>query len=86
MPRRRLGVHRTVRAFGSVTAAYEAGRPSYPEPALAWLSATAGIGPGCDVLDLGAGTGKLTRLLVEPANGKADRIAPLSYRTSPTYT
>jgi SAM-dependent methyltransferase len=47
-------------AFAEVAAAYERGRPGYPEDAVRWL---AGDKP-CDVVDLGAGTGKLTRVLV----------------------
>ncbi len=47
-------------SFGSAAAAYERGRPGYPDEALDWL-----LPPGARrVLDLGAGTGKLTRLLV----------------------
>jgi SAM-dependent methyltransferase len=47
-------------AFAEVAGAYERGRPGYPEDAVRWL---AGDQP-CDVVDLGAGTGKLTRSLV----------------------
>ena len=48
-------------SFGSEAAAYERGRPSYPPDAIDWL-----LPPGArDVLDLGAGTGKLTTRLVE---------------------
>ena len=46
-------------SFGGVADAYERSRPGYPEAAVAWL---AGSTPG-DVVDLGAGTGKLTRSL-----------------------
>ena len=64
--------------FGAEAAAYERGRPGYPDDAAAWLVATLGLGPGRCVVDLAAGTGKLTRLLVrsgarvvavEPADG-----------------
>jgi SAM-dependent methyltransferase len=49
------------RSFGSAAAAYERGRPSYPPEAIDWL-----LPPGAQtVLDLGAGTGKLTTRLVE---------------------
>jgi len=44
--------------------AYERGRPEYPAEVVALLAAELGIGPGRDVLDLAAGTGKLTRALV----------------------
>jgi SAM-dependent methyltransferase len=47
-------------AFAEVAGAYERGRPGYPEQAVRWL---AGNAPA-DVVDLGAGTGKLTRGLV----------------------
>ncbi len=47
-------------AFAEVASAYERARPGYPEEAVRWL---AGDEP-CDVVDLGAGTGKLTRALV----------------------
>ncbi|WP_163765007.1 class I SAM-dependent methyltransferase [Mycolicibacterium parafortuitum] len=48
-------------SFGAEAAAYERGRPSYPPEAINWL-----LPDGAhDVLDLGAGTGKLTTRLVE---------------------
>lgn len=50
-------------SFGSAADAYERGRPGYPEEAIDWL-----LPPGArDVLDLGAGTGKLTRQLTSRA-------------------
>ncbi|HEU0191942.1 MAG TPA: class I SAM-dependent methyltransferase [Mycobacterium sp.] len=48
-------------SFGSQAAAYERGRPSYPPEAIDWLLPSGAR----DVLDLGAGTGKLTTRLVE---------------------
>lgn len=48
-------------SFGSQANAYERGRPSYPPEAIDWLLPT----KARDVLDLGAGTGKLTTRLVE---------------------
>ncbi|QNE20276.1 class I SAM-dependent methyltransferase [Kribbella qitaiheensis] len=42
-------------SFGAVAAAYDAGRPTFPAEALTWI-----LGPGrLQILDLGAGTGKL---------------------------
>lgn len=46
-------------SFARVADAYERARPGYPADAVLWL---AGATP-CDVVDLGAGTGKLTRSL-----------------------
>jgi SAM-dependent methyltransferase len=59
-------------AFAEVAAAYERGRPEYPEEAVRWL---AGDEPR-DVVDLGAGTGKLTRALVELGH-RVTAIEPL---------
>jgi SAM-dependent methyltransferase len=47
-------------SFGEVADAYERARPGYPDEAVRWL---AGSEPR-DVVDLGAGTGKLARALV----------------------
>lgn len=47
-------------SFAKVADAYERGRPGYPEEAIRWL---VGDEPK-DVVDVGAGTGKLTRSLV----------------------
>ena len=47
-------------SFAEVADAYERARPGYPDDAVRWL---VGERP-CDVVDLGAGTGKLTRTLV----------------------
>ena len=49
--------------FGAGAEAYERGRPSYADDLVAWLVDRLGIGPGRTVVDLAAGTGKLTRLL-----------------------
>ena len=48
-------------SFGSAASAYERGRPSYPPEAIDWLLPRGAR----KVLDLGAGTGKLTTRLVE---------------------
>jgi SAM-dependent methyltransferase len=48
------------RSFGAVADAYDRGRPGYPLEAVRWLLGTAPL----DVVDLGAGTGKLTETLV----------------------
>jgi SAM-dependent methyltransferase len=46
-------------SFGAVAEDYERGRPGYPDRVVE----VAGLPPDADVLDLAAGTGKLTRLL-----------------------
>jgi len=49
-------------SFGAAAGAYEAGRPDYPRAAVAWMLApVAGASPP-RVADVGAGTGKLTRV------------------------
>jgi SAM-dependent methyltransferase len=52
------------RSFETVAAAYERHRPDYPEEALRWAVDRLGLSGSARVLDLGAGTGKLTRGLV----------------------
>ena len=47
-------------SFGAAAAEYDAARPSYPAEAVRWA-----IGEARRVLDLGAGTGKLTRVVLD---------------------
>ncbi|MGA8258281.1 MAG: class I SAM-dependent methyltransferase [Nocardioides sp.] len=51
---------RHARSFGGVADAYDRGRPSYPDDAVTWLTGPEPL----TVLELGAGTGKLTERLV----------------------
>lgn len=63
--------------FGAQAGAYERGRPSYPADAVAWLIDRLAIAPGSRVLDLGSGTGKLTRLLV-PSGADLVAVEPVA--------
>jgi SAM-dependent methyltransferase len=60
------GVHRAAAVgFDRAAQAYEVGRASYPAAAVEAILAFTGTAPGRTLLELGAGTGKLTRELVE---------------------
>jgi len=67
-------------SFGGVADDYDAARPSYPPEAVRWI---VGAQP-LEVVDVGAGTGKLTRVLlelghavtaVEPSGALRDKLA-----------
>src|SRR5688500_13886027 len=70
-------------SFGGVADEYDSARPGYPDDAVAWL-----VGRRrASVLDLGAGTGKLTRSLVaaghdviavDPSEPMLDRLVAAS--------
>ena len=62
--------HPQSRSFEQVAELYERVRPSYPEEAVDWLADQLRIDGASTVLDLGAGTGKLTRAFV----GRAARV------------
>jgi ubiquinone/menaquinone biosynthesis C-methylase UbiE len=65
------------RGFGSASDAYERGRPSYPAEALALLAGELALGPGATVVEVAAGTGKLTRLLT-PTGARVVAVEPVA--------
>lgn len=56
--------------------AYERARPGYPPDAVAWLVERLGIRSDSCVVDLGAGTGKLTELIV-PTRARVIAVEPV---------
>jgi SAM-dependent methyltransferase len=79
-------LHPLAARFGSVADAYERGRPDYAPALVGALAAELGVAPGAAVLDLAAGTGKLTRALlaagldvvaVEPQAPLRERLAAI---------
>jgi SAM-dependent methyltransferase len=72
------------RGFARAADEYERGRPTYPPAAIAFLARVLDLAPDRSVLDLAAGTGKLTRALaptgarlvaVEPVAAMRDKLA-----------
>ncbi len=60
-------LHATAAAgFGSTGALYERARPAYPPATVTRLGEVLGLVPGSTLVELGAGTGKMTRLLARP--------------------
>ena len=50
--------------FSQEAQAYARGRPGYPDALVPWLRGQLQLGPGKAAVDLGAGTGKFTRLML----------------------
>jgi ubiquinone/menaquinone biosynthesis C-methylase UbiE len=60
-----MTVHESSRGYEGSAGVYIAGRPGYPPEALAWLREVLGVGPGRRTLEVGAGTGKFTQILMD---------------------
>ncbi len=63
MTRRGARKERLARTFDRSASMYERGRPDYPVAAIRFVASTFGLGRGSVIVDLAAGTGKLTRVL-----------------------
>jgi ubiquinone/menaquinone biosynthesis C-methylase UbiE len=71
------GVHPAAAGgFSAAASEYERARPGYPDEAIAWIVERLALGPGKNVLDLAAGTGKLTRALV-PSGARVIAVEPI---------
>jgi len=68
-------LHPATRGFAAADV-YERGRPDYPAAAIARIVSRLELGRGRTVLDLAAGTGKLTRLLV-PSEANLIALEPV---------
>ena len=72
-----MSVHETARrGFANAADVYEESRPSYPQAAVDWLADQLELRPRSTVVDLAAGTGKLTRLLT-PTGATVIAIEPV---------
>jgi SAM-dependent methyltransferase len=56
--------HPESRSFELVADLYERARPEYPQEAVAWVASKLSLDSDSTIVDLGAGTGKLTRALL----------------------
>jgi SAM-dependent methyltransferase len=63
--------------FGRGAAAYELGRPGYAADAIDWIADRLRLAPDATVVDLAAGTGKLTRLVRERTGARVIAIEPV---------
>jgi SAM-dependent methyltransferase len=80
-----LPLHRLAARFADVAGAYDRGRPDYAPAVVGAIAAELSLPAGAPVLDLAAGTGKLTRALlragldvvaVEPQSQLREILAP----------
>jgi SAM-dependent methyltransferase len=70
-----MTLHPAAAGFARAADVYERARPEYPPEAVIWVADRLELRPGRVVVDVGAGTGKLTRLLV-PTGARVVAIEP----------
>jgi SAM-dependent methyltransferase len=79
-----VSIHPSARGFEAAAADYDHARPEYPAAVAGWLVERLELRPGRRVVDIAAGTGKLTRLVavsgahviaIEPVAGMRSRLA-----------
>jgi SAM-dependent methyltransferase len=63
--------------FGRVAETYERARPDYPTEAVDRLIQELEVSRACSILDVGAGTGKLTRMLI-PTGVRVTAVEPVA--------
>lgn len=81
-----MKVHQSAMGFDAAAEDYQRGRPEFPAGAMALLAAQLRVAQNCIAVDVGAGTGKLTRALLktgtkvialEPVEGMRKKFAAL---------
>jgi ubiquinone/menaquinone biosynthesis C-methylase UbiE len=73
-----MSIHPSARrGFTAAAEAYDRARPDYPRSAVTWLVRELRIGASTTVVDLGAGTGKLTRPITE-TGAKVIAVEPVA--------
>ncbi|KAI8373470.1 S-adenosyl-L-methionine-dependent methyltransferase [Choanephora cucurbitarum] len=65
------------KGFQAQADSYAASRPSYPKEAIEFISTLSKPSEPCHILDLGAGTGIMTKLLVEIEHAKVTAVEPV---------
>jgi SAM-dependent methyltransferase len=79
-----VAVHDAARGFEAAAEGWDRARPEYPEEAIDLVARSLALGPGRRLLDVGAGTGRLSRTLaargaevvaIEPAAAMVRRAA-----------
>jgi SAM-dependent methyltransferase len=70
-------IHSTaLKGFSEGALSYASGRPEYPTAVLQWVRDKLRLGPGKRAVDLGAGTGKFTQILVQ-SDAEVTAIEPV---------